>query len=105
MELIKIIFFALGTFFGTENSRIAAEKTIVTIDNSEMTMTIDQKHLISVIKTKEDSLIVTKELALLVNNKNAWTPELDKFSTKKHEFYQTENGNLNAKITLVFNQK
>lgn len=105
MELIKIIFFVIGTFFGNENSRIAAEKTIVTIDNSEMTMTINQKHLISVIKTKEDSLTVVKELALIVNKENTWTQELDKFSSKKYELYQTKNGNLNAIITLAFNQK
>ena len=32
MEVIKITFFVLGSFFGIENSRLAAEKVTVTIN-------------------------------------------------------------------------
>ncbi len=62
MELTKIIFFIIGSFFGIENSRVLADKTTVTINPEEKTIVILQEHIVSLIQSAVDSLKVLTEL-------------------------------------------
>lgn len=102
MEIIKIIFFAIGTFFGIENSQIAAEKTTVTINPIAHTIVVVQEQLFSITKTKEDSLRVSEELLVMIKDTNDWRPELKSYASKSYEFYESKTGYLNAKISLTY---
>ncbi len=62
MELTKIIFFIIGSFFGVENSSVLAEKTTITINPEEKTIVILQEHIVSLIRNADDSLMANTEL-------------------------------------------
>ena len=62
MELTKIIFFIIGSFFGVENSRVILEKTTITINPEEKTIAILQEHIVSLIRNAEGSLKANTEL-------------------------------------------
>ena len=102
MELIKIMFFAIGTFFGIENSQIGAEKTTVTIDPNAKTITVIQENLFTMIRTKEDSLLVSEQLASIMSKTAAENPESPEEGSKSVSFYTTGTGNLNAKIEITY---
>ena len=66
MELTKIIFFIIDSFFGVENSRVLVEKTTITINPEEKTIAILQEHIVSLIRNAEDSLMANIELKAIV---------------------------------------
>lgn len=99
MEVIKIVFFVLGVFFG-ENSRIGAEKTSVTVNPKEQIVTIVQENIFALIVKEEDSIQVSSELKKIVARN--WRKEIEPYPSKSCTFYATGDGNLNAKIILNY---
>lgn len=103
MEEIKIVFFVLGTLFGNDHSRIAAEKATVTIDPEARTIAIVQEDLFAFIRTEEDSLSVRRELTKMIKGEVIWRPELADYPTKRYQVYVGDNGTLNARVLLEYN--
>ncbi|RLJ99662.1 hypothetical protein [Tenacibaculum discolor] len=99
MEVIKIAFFVLGVFFG-ENSRIGAEKTTVTINPNEQTVIIVQENIFALIANEADSMQVSSELKKVVARN--WRKEIESYPSKSCTLYVTDEGSLNAKITLKY---
>lgn len=99
MEVIKIAFFVLGVFFG-ENSRIGAEKTTVTINPKEQTITIVQENIFALIANEADSMQVSSELKKVVARN--WRKEIESYPSKSCTLYVSDKGSLNAKITLKY---
>ncbi|MDP2541879.1 hypothetical protein [Tenacibaculum discolor] len=99
MEVIKIAFFVLGVFFG-ENSRIGAEKTTVTINPNEQTIIIVQENIFALIANEADSMQVSSELKKVVARN--WRKEIESYPSKSCTLYVTDEGSLNAKITLKY---
>lgn len=99
MEVIKIAFFVLGVFFG-ENSRIGAEKTTVTINPNEQTIIIVQENIFALIANETDSMQVSSELKKVVARN--WRKEIESYPSKSCTLYVTDEGSLNAKITLKY---
>ena len=92
MEQIKIIFFALASFFAIEDGRIAADKTTVIIYPENKEIEIIQENLFAVIQSEKDSTLVLEQWnnILFWKEKNiAWAKELDNFNVKN--FYLTTN--------------
>lgn len=103
MEQIKILFFIVGTFFGVEQSRIISEKTTVTINPEEKTITILQENLIALIKNKSDSLKVQNELKKITQPNQLWSSEFTGYIKKEKEFYISEDKQyLNLSLTLTY---
>lgn len=99
MEVIKIAFFVLGVFFG-ENSRIGAEKTTVTINPKEQTITIVQENIFALIANEADTMQVSSELKKVVARN--WRKEIESYPSKSCTLYVIDKGSLNAKITLKY---
>ncbi|WP_028892593.1 hypothetical protein [Tenacibaculum sp. 47A_GOM-205m] len=99
MEVIKIAFFVLGVFFG-ENSRIGAEKTTVTINPKEQTITIVQENIFALIANEADTMQVSSELKKVVARN--WRKEIESYPSKSCTLYVSDKGSLNAKITLKY---
>lgn len=89
MEQIKIIFFVLTSFFGIEDGRITAEKTIVTIDPKIHQIKIIQENLFTVIQPEKDTTIILEQwdkLRYWKERKTSWAKELDSFPVKNLSF-------------------
>ncbi|WP_419213933.1 hypothetical protein ACNR9Q_07215 [Maribacter sp. X9] len=85
MEEIKIIFFILGSFFGMEDGRIAADKTTVTVYPHDHQIEIIQEELFAVIRSQKDSALVLEQWDKLFywkERNTAWSKELDSFPHK-----------------------
>tara|TARA_R100001369_G_scaffold51461_1_gene78299 strand:+ start:238 stop:513 length:276 start_codon:yes stop_codon:yes gene_type:complete len=83
MELTKIIFFIIGSFFEVENSRVLSNKSTATINPKEKNISILQEYIISLIQNAEDSLKVKKLLKVIVQPKHQWSAEFDDYKKKK----------------------
>ncbi|WP_299763742.1 hypothetical protein [uncultured Dokdonia sp.] len=111
MELIKIIFFVLGTFFGVENSGIIAEKTNVTIDPEKHTITVTHENLFTMVQKEQDSIRVMDELYRIGNpaagdTRYDWIEELTAYETKTLVIASDPGKEqLNASIKLIYNTK
>jgi len=82
MEELKIMFFALGSFFGMEDGRIAAEKTTVTVNPLHREVTIIQENLFAVIQLESDAQKVLEQWQKFNNwneKETPWSVELDSF--------------------------
>jgi hypothetical protein len=91
MEELKIMFFALGSFFGMEDGRIAAEKTTVTVNPLHREVTIIQENLFAVIQLESDAQKVLEQWQKFNNwneKETPWSVELDSFSEKSFFFSQ-----------------
>lgn len=99
MEVIKIVFFVLGVFFG-EDSRIGAEKTTVTVNSKEKEIVIVQEGLFALIKNEQDSVQVNSELEKIIARN--WRKEIKSYPSKSCTFHTTKEGNLNATIILNY---
>ncbi|WP_299112489.1 hypothetical protein [uncultured Winogradskyella sp.] len=103
MEEIKILFFIVGAFFGVNQSQIVAEKSTVTINPEEKTITIIQENLISVVQQESDSISLTAELLKVSNTNVKWSSEFDGYLQKEKEFYTSEDKKtLNLKLKLTY---
>lgn len=94
MEQIKILFFALCTFFGIEDGRIYAEKTTITVSPKEQYIKIVQNDLFSIIRTEKDSLFTIQQWNSLTNlkdHRSIWAKELDNFEIKNHNLTDLES--------------
>lgn len=103
MELIKIIFFVIGSFFGLENSRVVAEKTTVTINPEEKTIHVLYDNIITIIQNKSDSTTVQNELKKIMNSNQNWDIDFESYAKKEKIFYAA-NGDttLNGKLSLTY---
>ena len=89
MEQIKIIFYALASFFAIENGRFAAEKTTVTIDPKQQQIEIIQEGLFTVIQSEKDSILALEQWNKIQVDKEKnipWAKALDSFSIKNFTF-------------------
>ena len=88
MEQIKIILFALASFFGIENGRIAAEKADITIYPENKKIEVVQEKLFSILQSKTDSTLVVEQwnkILDLKRDEEAWSEELNEFPIKNFE--------------------
>ncbi|QIE58231.1 hypothetical protein G5B37_01205 [Rasiella rasia] len=85
MEQIKVIFFALASFFGIEDGRIAADATTVTINPQKKEIVIIQEDLFSVIQNEKDKAIALVQWDALLHYKElnmTWAKELASLESK-----------------------
>lgn len=104
MEQVNILFFILSTFFGINDSKIAAEKTTVTINPQSKTITIVQENLFAIVtnEAQNNALVMDFDSILKKTSNNlAWSNEMEKYTNTSCEFYETDRNLLNAKI--IFN--
>ncbi|WP_296382010.1 hypothetical protein [Winogradskyella sp.] len=103
MELTKILFFLIGTFFGVEQSRVLSEKTTITINPEEKTIVVVQENIVSLIQNANDSLKVYAELKVIVQPKHQWSTEFKDYTKKEKCFFISDDGKtLNSKINLTY---
>ncbi len=94
MEQIEIIFYVLATFFGQEEGRIAADKTLVTINPKTQQIEIYQQDLFGFVQTDKDIQTTKEQWQELVNEieKNTeLSPSLQNFSLTNAIVEQKEN--------------
>jgi len=94
MERIKIIFYVLTSFFGIEDGRIAADKTIITIYPENKEIEIIQEGLFSIMQTEKDSVLILQQwnkLSELKEGHTHWSKELDSFPVKNFDFTPIKN--------------
>ena len=103
MEVINIVVFITGLFFGIESSTVIAETTEVTINPKEKTMIIQQKHLLAIYPKEKDDRFAEEEFTLIYNNKTDWNTHLDAFAEKSIVYFSPKKNVLNATITLKYN--
>ncbi len=104
MEQIKIIFFVLASFFNTEDGRIVADKTTVTVHPENKELVIVQENLFAIIRTEEDTPSVLKEwdqLSQWKENKLSWAAELDSFATKNFTVIKSSDA-IQPQLTLAY---
>ena len=83
---IKIVFFILSTFFQTEEHRIFAEKTSVTISQKDKTVEIMQSQLFALIETEEEIQRASEQWKALTQTKTSqlqWAEALEAFPEKQ----------------------
>ena len=103
MELIKVVFFIIGTYFGVENSRVLAEKTTVMINPEEKTIIILHENVVSLFKNTEDSLKARTELKAITQPQHQWSSEFNDYSKKEKCFFISDDSRaLNSKISLTY---
>jgi len=102
MELLKITFFSIGSFFGIENNFIASEKVTVTINPVEQTIHITQYNLFSVTQTDTDAKKLETQLKTIMETPTNWREELADYPIKTLQFTE-ESDSLNAHIFLKYN--
>lgn len=104
MEQIKILFFSLLSFFGIENSRIAANKTTVTIDPVKKSIEIIQADLFAFIEQDADKEAVIQQWNDFTNT-NAenvnWSKELEPLTNKSLKLVVV-NGSIQPHIRLFY---
>ncbi len=103
MEQIKILFFVLGSFFGIEDGRIAADKTTVTVYPKSQEIEIIQENLFTVIQSEKDTIIVLEQWKKLMNAKqdtSSWAKDLDNFPVKN--FTLTRNNTIQPHVKLRY---
>lgn len=89
MEEIKIIFFALASFFGIEGGRFAAEKTTIVVNPVDKKIEVIQEKLFTLVQSEKDSLEVLEQWNKMFfrnEKKTLWAVELDSFPVKKVSF-------------------
>ncbi|WP_438968990.1 hypothetical protein [Nonlabens sp.] len=92
MVEIKILFFALLSFFGIEDGRIAANKTTITIQP-------DSK------QESDNDLIMERWNRLLVSQTNLiWSKELESFTNKTLRL-DSIDGNIRPYITMNYSSE
>jgi len=108
LEQIKILFFALASFFGIEDGRIASEKTTITIYPQNKEIQIIQERLFTVIQTKEDSTMVLEQWNKILDSKEkhtlTWSEELNDFSVKNFNFTLVKN-TIQPHLTLNYTKE
>lgn len=93
MEQIKIIFFALASFFGMEDGRIVADKTTITVHPQKQEIQIIQENLFTVIQSENDTTLLLEEWDKLFHwkeRKISWARELDSFPIKNFTLIPTK---------------
>ncbi|TCK69121.1 hypothetical protein DFQ05_0636 [Winogradskyella wandonensis] len=109
MREIKIIFFAIGTFFGIENSSIFSVTTTVNIDTKQRIISITQENLFALSRSAEDSINIYNQLLKIGRPKDevpSWRDEFKDYEFKTIELISDKNNNqLNAKIQLKYNHQ
>lgn len=104
MEQIKILFFALTTFFGIEGGLIAPEKTTVTIHPENKTIEVTQNNFFTITNSENEKTLVLKQWDKLYHwekKQITWVKELDNFPTKRLSF-TTENKKIQAHLKLNY---
>lgn len=104
MEQIKVVFFAILSFFNVENGRIAATKTTVTVDTTSQTLQIQQENLFSITKNESETKVVVDQwnhFITMMDKDSAWSEDLKSFTDKKVQIDTIEEGIL-PKITLSY---
>lgn len=105
MEVIKILFFVLGTFFGVENSEFAAEKTTVTHAAEDKTIRIVQEGLFAIMKNEKDSIRIYQEVIAISKGEKHWDSELKNLRAKSLTFFTTPESLLNVEIVFTYKNK
>ncbi|WP_282118210.1 hypothetical protein [Maribacter aquivivus] len=104
MEQIKIIFFLLASFFGIEESKIAADKNTVTVYPEDHKIEIVQEHLFTIIQTEKDTALTLaqwEQLAKWKENKLSWAKELENF-TNKDVTIENNEGTIAPRISFNY---
>lgn len=107
MEQIKILFFSLLSFFGIEDSRIAANKTTITIYPVKKSIEIIQEDLFVIIDQESDTETVIDQWSGFINankeNPN-WSKELESFTNKTLRL-DSIDGKIQPQITLNYSSE
>lgn len=94
MEQIKILFFALASFFGIEDGRFGAEKTRVTIYPQNKEIEIIQEKVFTIVQSENDKKLALEQWDDLIHwdERNIdWSKELDGFSAKSVNLSDEKN--------------
>ncbi|UNZ00231.1 hypothetical protein MQE36_07775 [Zhouia spongiae] len=85
MEQIKILCYALTTFFGIENGRIVAEKTEIVIHPEQQQIEINQEGIFTIIQSESDSILALEQWEKMYHwteNDTKFVKELDNLPVK-----------------------
>ncbi|GHC57295.1 hypothetical protein [Ulvibacter litoralis] len=107
MEQIKILFYVLGSFFGTENAQIASDSTTVTIYPEKQQIEIVQEGLFTMIQPSQDTAIVMKQWDDISHWKErggSWAKELDSLTNKSFNI-KTVHQKIQPNITLTYSNE
>lgn len=100
----------LSSFFDTQNSLIAADKTTVTINPKNQQDDIIQKDLFAIIRSDADIELAKEQWAGIFVRANdddkgtAWVQALDDFETKTLDFLAS-NDQIQPQVTLTYNDE
>lgn len=104
MEQITILFFALGSFFGIEGGRLAAEKTTITISPQQQQIEIVQEQLFTFVRVEKDGKTMVEQWYSILNQpkeERTWAVELEHFTTKNLEI-KAIDGKQQAHLTFSY---
>ncbi|QKX03484.1 hypothetical protein HN014_00640 [Aquimarina sp. TRL1] len=102
---VKIAFFVIGAFFGMQNARIVAEKTVVTLHPEQQLIEFEQQNLYAVLMRKEDSLLLNEEWKILNTPENrSWVKEVSDKDTAVLEF-RKEDKSITAYIAFTYSEE
>lgn len=104
---IKIIFFALASFLGIKDARIAADKTTVIIHTQSKEVEIIQEGLFTVLQTGSDTSLVLNEWEKILEaqeNKQAWAKDLDSLRVEQLSFPTSKDG-MQAHLRLRYSKE
>jgi len=107
MEQIKILFFALASFFGIEDGRIASEKTTITLYPDLREIEVIQEELFTVIQTEKDSILIVEQWNKICDSKSGktvWSKELDSFPVKNFSLLPIKN-KIQPHLKLKYSQE
>lgn len=99
MEIVKILLFVLGTYFGVNESHIVAEKTTITINDQEKAMHVSMKNLRAFVKDNRDSILVYDEWFRILENP---LPIHDSIKVVSKHFTR-KNDRLDASLRIEYN--
>jgi hypothetical protein len=108
MEVIHVIFFSLGTFFGIDNSRMIADSVVVTIDFEQQQIIVKQPQVDVLLLQESDSLLIARQLRAIYPADRStahWLPATDDYRWRTIEFSSfPERDSLSVTIELAYTE-
>ena len=107
MEQIAIIFFALTSFLGMEDSNIAADKTTVTVYPQSQKIEITQQDLFAIVQSDADATLVRQQWASIsAHSKHnvSWAKALTPFPSKTLKLAMIDN-QIQPQLTLTYSDE
>lgn len=100
METLKVVMFAIGTFFSQTDANIIADKTIFSMDPKAQSIEITEKNVIGIFMATEDTAYVKEALKSMYEDHD-WVNVMYRYPDLDIKFVVTEEG-LDIIITMKY---